>query len=126
MAKKNIEKELPIKRYGYTINQLLKHNEIFVLQEEENKYAISEFEDKQLISFWPSAEIALKNAVGSWEGYSAKSINIEEMELLLDIIEDKGWIMDFFPIQSKTGSLVMVDEFVKDLNSAYQELNKKS
>ncbi len=121
MAKK-IEKELPQKRYAYTLEHLIKKDEIYILIETENKYALSKLEDKSLLSFWPTESIAQQNAKNNWTGFTAKKISIQEMEIILDLIEDKDWLMDIFPIDSKTGTIVTVDEFIQDLNSFYKEL----
>jgi hypothetical protein len=123
MAKKNIEKELPVNRYAFTMEHLIKHNEIYVLQEADNKLAISSMNDKKLLSFWPTKEIALKNAKGCWDGYSAKMLTIEDMEVMLDVIEDNDWEIDIFPKDSKTGVVLSVEEFVENLNKTYQAVN---
>ncbi len=120
MSSKKIEKSLPEKRYAFTLDSLIKHNAIFALVEEENTYAISEFEGQTVISFWPTEEMAAKNARGNWEGYKVKLHDIDTMEVILDVIEDNGWIMDIFPIDSKTGTLVTVEEFILDLNNLYK------
>lgn len=117
---KQIERSLPPVRYSYTLERLIKHNEIFVLVEDEKKYAVSDFEGNTLISFWPSEEIALKNAKNNWEGYQVKKHDIDSMEVILDVIEDNKWIMDIFPIDSKTGTLVTVEEFILDLNKMHK------
>lgn len=124
MANKKIEKALPLQRYSYTLERLIKSDEIYVLIEEDNKYAVSEFEDKLLLSFWPTEEIALKNAKNTWEGFSAKKLSVEDMELVIDAVEDNNWLMDFFPIDSKTGTIVTVEEFIADLNKMYKEMER--
>lgn len=121
MAKrKQIEKALPDQRYLYTLERLIKSDAIFILVEGENRYAVSEFEDKKLVSFWPYEEIAERHAVESWEGFKPKKLTIEAMEIMLDVMEDNSWIMDIFPLNSKTGSLVTVEEFIEDLNKLYK------
>ena len=124
MAKNKIEKELPVKRLSYTIEHLLKANEIYVLEEETNRFGLSSFEGGYLLSFWPTEEIALKNAKGSWENFTPRKFTITEMEVILDLIEDKKWSLDIFPMDSKTGVILSVDEFVDNLNKAYKFLNE--
>jgi len=118
-TKKKIEKALPSQRYLFTMERLIKADEIYVLVEEDNKYAVSEFEGKTLISFWPTEQFANTAAIGIWADYHAKKLSIESMETMLDAIEDKDWIMDIFPLDSKTGTLVTVEEFITDLNKMY-------
>ena len=36
---------------------------------------------------------------------------------ILDFIEEKDWLIDMFPVDGKTGSLVTVEEFIADLNA---------
>lgn len=122
MAKNNISKELPIKRLSFTIEHLLKADEIYVLEESKNSFALSEFEGNKLLSFWPTEEIAKNNAKGNWENFTTRKINISEMEVILDVIEDNKWMMDVFPTDSKTGAILTVDEFVENLNKAYKFL----
>ena len=110
-------KLLPIQRYKLAIPQIVKNKCVYVLEKEKGAFASSVFEDRIIIAMWPAEEYAAYNAVKDWEEYNPKKIVFEDLEAMLDYLEDNEYHIDMFPVDSTTGYLVTVDEFINDLNA---------
>ena len=117
---KDIERLLPEKRYAIAILEILKNQEIFVLEKEEGAYAVSELDGTKMISMWPAEVYASNNISFNWADFHTKRIALLNLEPILDFIEDQKWSIDMFPVGGKTGEVVTVEELISDLNNASQ------
>ena len=117
---RDTERLLPEKRYGISILEILKNQEVYVLEKEEGAYAVSELEGKKMISMWPGEIYAANNISFNWADFHTKRIALLDLEPILDFIEDQKWNIDMFPVGGKTGEIVTVEELITDLNNASQ------
>ncbi|MDF7822270.1 DUF2750 domain-containing protein [Runella sp. MFBS21] len=111
-------------RYKYFIKRVADFEVMYALVDERGSFAISEIEDNIMLSFWSAQEFAAINAVNEWQGYEVKKLTLEEFENeVIDIIAEKNYLLNIFPINNKTGFVVNIDEFARDLASEMKKYN---
>jgi len=107
-----------IERYNYFLKRVADFELMYTLIDEQGNLAISEIEHKLMVSFWSAKEYAQINAINEWKNYQIKEFSVEEFENeLIDIIETNNYILNIFPINDKTGVVVDLNEFARDLNN---------
>lgn len=108
-------------RYRYFIKKVADYDEIWILKDKLDNYALSEVEGNILLPFWSAKEFVQSCLNGEWEHYKPVKVTLDEFETnLLSLINEKKYLIDVFPVDNKAGFVVTVDEFLNDLNN---ELN---
>jgi hypothetical protein len=103
-------------RYKHFIKRVADFEVMYTLVDEQGSLAISEIEDKVMLSFWPAQEYAVVNSVNEWQDYKVKEITLEDFESeVVDVISENNYLLNIFPINDKTGFVVSLDEFTRDL-----------
>ncbi len=121
---KNDQKEIekvssldPFKRYSYLIKRIADSETVYMLVDKENNFIYSEFEDEQLIPVWSSFEFAESCLINGWEEAIIKEIPLDFFEeVVYKIIEENSYLINVFPVSDKTGFIVNLEEFSRDLN----------
>jgi hypothetical protein len=112
----------PFDRYKYCIKKFADIEMVFSLVNAQNEFAIAEVNDKFLVSLWPSKEFALTLKTGNWLQYFELEISLESFNRkYLPQFQQKGYLLNIFPLFDKSGFVVDINEFVGDLN---RELSK--
>ena len=120
--KENILKLEPFKRYQYFIKKIADFEELWTIVDENKNYAISEIDDHSLISFWTAEEFILSNLNNGWENCKPLKLSLEDLdEELFEIIASENYLINVFPINGKSGFVVSLEEFKRDLD---EELDK--
>jgi len=111
-----VSKLLPIDRYKYFIKKIADYKEVWCLKDEEGNYALSEIEDEVLFSLWSDVKFVENCLEDDWKDYTPVKLSLDELEtIVFPIIKEKGYLIDVFPVPGKTGFIVDLDEFVRDL-----------
>lgn len=107
----------PDERYSYFIKRLADFEIFYTLKNDSNEFVISELEENKLIHFWSSPEFAQLCLVEVWENHKIVEVSLEEFEdEIVDFIEENSILIDIFPVENRTGFIVNLNEFVRDLN----------
>lgn len=117
---KRMLKSLPDKRYVYSLDKIIKLQQVVFLEKEENALAKSALEEDILIPVWPAKEFAQKECTQDWDEFTPKVVTLDKLETILEFIEKENWKLDVFPLGGKTGTVVTVEEFINDLNNYFQ------
>lgn len=118
----SVSKLSPFERYNYFIKRVADFEIIYTLVDGNNGLAIADIENKSLLSFWSAEEYAILNAVNEWKDYKPKKITLEEFEdSFIDLIIEKEYLLNIFPMNNKTGFVVNVHEFARDLASEMEK-----
>lgn len=105
-------------RYRYFIKRIAGQQEIWVLEDKRNNYAISEVDGNLLFSFWSDREFTYSCWNNEWKNYTPVNLNLEQLESdIFPIIERNNYLMDIFPVNNLAGFVVTLDEFLHDLNN---------
>jgi len=127
LRKREIENVLvlsPFERYKYFIKRVADEEEMWSLENEEGELAIAELNDKLVISFWSSKEFAEMCVEGNWKNFKPIKIDLSYFEAeVIPAIMDNGYLLNIFSKYNKSGFIVSIDEFLRDLN---EELEKYS
>jgi hypothetical protein len=109
-------------RYQYFIKRVADSEKMYSLFDKNGNFALAEVEDHTVFSVWSAPEFALINAVGEWNSFSVKEIPLEEFEdNLIDKIEENKWLINVFSIKEKSGFVVDINEFAKDMSDEMQK-----
>ena len=114
----------PLKRYKYLIKKIADNEVFYTLLNSENDYAISELENHFLIPFWSAKEFAESCLIDNWKTFKITEISLDDFEeKMIDFLNENNYLMNMFPIENKTGFIVDVNEFVRDLNDELENYN---
>ena len=105
-------------RYQHFIKRVADFELMYTLCDDKGDFAIADLDNNELLSFWPAKEYANLNAIGEWSAYQVKEISIQDFEdEVIDIIVSQSYLLNIFPTNDKTGFVVDLEEFSRDLSS---------
>lgn len=114
----------PFDRYKYFIKRVADFEVMYTLVDERGRFAISEVEGNIMLSFWSAQEYAIINAANEWKNYRVQTITLGDFEKeVIDLISEQNYLLNIFPINDKTGFVVNIGEFAKDLASEMKKYN---
>ncbi len=106
----------PMNRYRYFIKKIADYEELWVLENGNGDAAIAEVDNHVLIPFWSASEFTESCRKDEWAEYQPAKLSLEEMEKkLFPLIREKNYLIDVFPVGDRSGFVVTIDEFVRDL-----------
>lgn len=107
----------PIERYRYFLKRVADNEKLCLLEYPNGEYATSELNGNTLIPLWSAKEFAELCTVNGWEECTVKEISLENFEdEIIDIITESSYLINIFPVFEKTGFVVDVNEFARDLS----------
>ena len=110
------------KRYQYSLKKIADNEVLFTLINKKGEYAFSEIEGSELIPIWSSPDFAAKCISVLWQEYEPKEISLDAFENeLAELIIENEYLLDVFPANDKTGFIVSLDEFMRDLNEELEQ-----
>lgn len=111
-----------LERYKYFIKRVADTEMMYTLVDAEGDFALDDVDNNTLLSLWPASEFAVLCATDIWSSFSIKELTLEEFEdELIDKIEENKWLLNVFSVGTKSGFVVDINEFAKDLS---EELKK--
>ena len=118
----NVSKLKPLDRYKYFINKLADFEIFYTLKDENENYIISELENHQLFPLWNFKEFAELCLIDEWKSFEIAELTLDDLQNeIIDLISDENYLLNVFPVGLKTGFVVNLEEFVRDLK---EELDK--
>jgi len=125
LNKKEIEsvsKLVPYKRYKYFIKKIVDFEELWTLVDKNNNIALSNVDDKVLVSFWTAKDFIESNLDDNWKGFIPFKMNIDHLEeKIFPLIVENNYLINVFPVNGKSGFVVNINEFVRDLNEELEQ-----
>lgn len=107
----------PIARYKYCIKKIADWEEFYTLVDSEGKYVLSELDNEKLFPIWSAGEFAELCLTDGWESLAIKKLDLDDFENeIIDFIADENSLINVFPLYDKTGFVVTLNEFARDLN----------
>jgi hypothetical protein len=117
----NVIRLKPFDRYMYFIKRIADAELIYSLKDDDG-WAIAEVGDYKLFSVWSAKEFALLSKTDEWLDYNPTEISLQEFEEnIIPLIVEKKYLINVFSVNSKTGFIVELGEFLRDLE---EELKK--
>jgi len=103
-------------RYNYFIKKIADSTVMYSLKSPEGDLAVSEIESKYLLPFWSPIEFAEIGKRVGWVDFNVSEISIPDFEkTYIPIIEARKYLINVFPVNHKTGFVVDLVEFLRDL-----------
>ncbi|WP_374165906.1 DUF2750 domain-containing protein [Arcticibacter sp. MXS-1] len=113
----SVSKLEPMKRYQYFIKRVADTEKMYTLVDEEDDWVISEVEGSAVFSLWSAPEFAGQCIFGEWRDCSVQEISLEYFEdEVIDEIETKNYLLNIFSVNGKSGFVVDINEFARDLS----------
>lgn len=119
--KKHVLQLPSFERYRYFIKRVAALEVLWTLVNEDGDLAISSDDDFTFVHFWSAKEYIEDAFLVMWENVEMLEININELDGLLGYIENRGYLIDVFPINGMSGFVVDVNEFARDLNAELEQ-----
>jgi hypothetical protein len=111
----------PFKRYKYFIKRVADSEYVYSLETSEGNWASSTVKDYTLYPVWSAREFALNCAINQWSGFNVIETSLEDfMEIRLLEVEKDGLLLNVFPVPTRTGFVVKIDEFLRDIREELQ------
>lgn len=112
----------PYHRYQYAIKRIADNELLYSVIDQQGSWAISELENHKLFPIWSANVFANLFTLYPRPGFECKEITLETFqEVLIDFIEEENLLLNVFPLGIKTGFVVDINEFARDLAD---ELNR--
>ena len=108
----------PVERYKYFIKKVADSKLLYTLVDEKGLYAISVLDNVKLLPFWSSNEYTELCTEKGWEEFNIKEISLDFFEdEIVDFISENNYLLNIFPVNDKTGFVVDIEEFARDLST---------
>ena len=106
----------PFERYKYSLKRIADNETLYTIKRDNETIAISDLDDEKLIPFWSAKQFAELNITDEWNEFYVEEISLDDFENeMVDFINENNFLMNIFPINNKTGFVVSLDEFIRDL-----------
>lgn len=107
----------PFERYKYSLKRIADNETLYTIKRDNETIAINDLDDEKLIPFWSAKQFAELNITDEWNEFYVEEISLDDFENeMVDFINENNFLMNIFPINNKTGFVVSLDEFIRDLN----------
>ncbi|WP_350284656.1 DUF2750 domain-containing protein [uncultured Croceitalea sp.] len=118
----SVSKLEPFKRYNYFLKRIANFEEFWTIVDNHGDVALSEIEENTLISFWSSEEFIKSNLSGNWEKCIPFKVTFDDFEdTFAPLIAQNDYLINVFPVNRKSGFVVSLDEFIRDLNDELEQ-----
>ena len=107
----------PFERYKYFIKKVADFEELWTIVYDNKDLALSEVDNNTLVSFWTSEQFIMNNLNGGWEKCIPLKIDLDDFEsIFIPLIVENNYLVNIFPVNGKSGFVVNINEFTRDLN----------
>ena len=115
----------PFERYKYSLKRIADNETLYTIKRDNETIAISDLDDEKLIPFQSAKQFAELNITDEWNEFYVEEISLDDFENeMVDFINENNFLMNIFPINNKTGFVVSLDEFIRDLNIELERFQK--
>lgn len=118
----NVSKLKPYKRYEYFIRKIADFEELWTLVDNNEDLALSHVDEKIMISFWSTEDFITSNLDDNWKGFKPLKITLDNFEeKIIPVIEENDYLINVFPVNGRSGFVVSLNEFIRDLNEVLEQ-----
>jgi len=113
----NIAKLPPKYRYLYSIHKIANTQEFWTLIDGDGAFALFEVENNIVISLWCDETFIESNLTPDWTEYIPFKLSMDALqEILIPFIRQNNYLINVFPVDSRVGHIVSLNDFIKDIN----------
>ena len=113
----NVSRLEPFKRYQYFIKKIADFEELWTIVDKNGDIGLSDIEGKTLIPVWPKEAYIKSCLVGNWNRHIPFKLTLDDFEeSIISFVSENNYLVNVFPVGNKTGFVVNLNEFIRDLN----------
>jgi len=113
----NVSKLESLKRYKYFMKKIADFQELWTIMDENGEIALSDLDDKTFVPFWSAKDFIESNLISEWEKCLPFKLTLDNLEEdIISWISEKNYLINVFPVNGKSGFVVDIHEFIRDLN----------
>ena len=113
----NISNKSPKLRYAYFLQKIAQSKELWTLVDSEGAFALFEVENTIVISLWSDEAYIESNLTPDWAEYIPFKLSMDALqEILIPFIRQNNYLINVFPVDSRVGHIVSLNDFIKDIN----------
>ncbi|WP_299111925.1 DUF2750 domain-containing protein [uncultured Winogradskyella sp.] len=91
--------------------------ELWTVVDNNGDIGLSDIDDKTLIPMWPKEAYIKSCLEGNWKNHIPFKITLDDFEeTIIAFISENNYLINVFPVDEKTGFIVNLNEFIRDLN----------
>lgn len=118
----NISNLSPFDRYNYFIKHTADFEECWTIIDNDGHFALSDIDDYSFISLWPSEDFIQSNLTDGWLEAKPMKLTLTSLaDVLFPLIKQESYLLNVFPINGKSGFVVSLHEFTRDLNKELEQ-----
>lgn len=120
----NVSKLKPLDRYNYFIRKIADFEELWTIVDKNGDIALSKVDDNILVSIWSAKDFIKSNLDNGWKKCVPLKLNLDDFEkTIMPLIIKNNYLINVFPANGKSGFVVNINEFIKDLNEELEQYN---
>lgn len=109
---------LPKDRYDYFISRTANTHEFWTLIDADGAFALFEVNNTTVVSLWCDEAHIESNLTPDLEDCIPFKLDIDSLQdMLIPLIRQNNYDINVFPVNSRIGYVVALNEFVNDLNN---------
>lgn len=113
----SVSKLQPFERYRYFMKKVADFEELWVVVDNNGNIGLSNLDNKTLVPMWPKKAYIESCLIGNWKNHKPLKITLDDFEeTIISVISENNYLINIFPLDNKTGFVVNLDEFIRDLN----------
>lgn len=107
----------PEERYIRFLTTIAETGALWTVIDNDGSFALFEVNNTTVFSVWPDETSIESNLSVDWQDYIPFRVNLDELEeTLIPLIRQNSYLINVFPIDSRTGYIVSLNTFITDIN----------
>ena len=108
----------PTERYRHFIQTVAESGELWTVIDRDGNFTLEEIESNTVLSFWTNESFIESNLTPDWKECIPYKLDMDALEnVVIPLIRQNNYLINVFPVNSRTGYIVTLIDFVKDLNN---------
>jgi len=118
----NVSRLSPKSRYDYFIRKIADFEELWTIIDANSDFTLAEIENNTVISFWTHEAFIESNLTPDWADCIPFKMDIDTLQdIVIPLIRQNNYLINVFPVDSRMGYIVALNDFVNDLNEELEQ-----
>jgi len=118
----NVSSLSPKNRYDYFIRKIADFEEVWTIIDSDGNFTLAEVEHNTVISLWTAEAFIESNLTPDWADCVSFKLSLDALEeVLIPLIRQNNYLINIFPVNSRIGHIVTLNDFINDLNDELEQ-----
>ncbi|ALM50286.1 hypothetical protein AMR72_16185 [Flavobacterium psychrophilum] len=118
----NVSSLSPKNRYDYFIRKIADFEEVWTIIDSDGNFTLAEVEHNTVISLWTAEGFIESNLTPDWADCVPFKLSLDALEeVLIPLIRQNNYLINIFPVNSRIGHIVTLNDFINDLNDELEQ-----